>query len=815
MREFPMNIWLAEIWRAWRTSLRRPGFLLLASGVLALGVGASAVAFNLIDQVLLKPLPLPQASRLVAVGKLVPRWPPRVSTRQYAALQDLDGVRSIGLLAFATPIVNIERDGVPQRVEATYADHNLLPTLGMRPQLGRNFAAGEDSPHGPPVVMLTHDFWQRQYAGNPAAIGRTLKVEGTPHTIVGVLPEAFVAAGTGGDIVLPAMLTPDGADGQPLYLAIARLADGATPDAVGAQVEARLQADAARSAANRDDHARYGASDYHAALHVQGARVLVLFQASALLVLLIALVNEANLLLLRALARQRDTAVRTALGAQRWRPGAPLLAESLLVGLLGAGFGILLALAGVAVLRSIIPPEAIGGELHLGTHTLLLVVLVSLLATLGSAVLGLWRARAIVSFDELREGGRSGGTRYQGRLSRVLVTAQVTLTVVLLCACGIFLRKSWDDARAQWGFDYADVATVALAPVQADYPDVQAVTALSQRLVERMRQLPGVLDAAASTSLPLDGFLGSFGVAAHAQGDEPTFVLYRAVGADYFRLFGIRPQRGRLFTPEDGRGSEAVAVIGRTMAERMYGGQALGRQVQMDDTAHPGKPWTARIVGVVDDTYPRQASGSRPAELYVPLAQMPDALMAGFRSIESMHFALRVHGDVAGYGKALREIVAAVAPQQPIAQVRSMRSIVAEASGGARTGIWICGVFATMALLLAGAGLYAVMSVAVAAREHELGVRSALGASPARLAALVLRGGMAQIAVGLALGLALAAAFPRVFAASFAQLGSHAMFGPWVAGGVCVLLLAFGLLACLAPAVRAGRVQPMRVLQGD
>ncbi|KQZ79858.1 hypothetical protein ASD55_04020 [Rhodanobacter sp. Root561] len=810
-----MKVWLAEIWRAWRTSLRKPGFLLLASGVLALGVGASAVAFNLIDQVLLKPLPLPQASQLVAVGKLMPRWPPRVSTRQYAELQKLDGVRSIGLLAFATPVVNIQRDGVPQRVQATYADRSVLPTLGMQPQLGRNFVAGEDSPHGPPVVMLTHDFWERQYAGDPAAIGRTLKVEGTPHTIIGVLPEAFVAAGTGGDIMLPAMLTPDGAGDQHLYLAIARLADDADPAAVGAQVDARLRADAARSPDKRDDHFRYGATDYHTALHVQGARVLVLFQASALLVLLIALVNQANLLLLRALARQRDTAVRSALGAPRWRQGAPLFVESLLVGLLGAGFGVLLTLAGVAALRSIIPPEAIGGELHLGTHTLLLVVLVSLLSTLVSAALGLWRARAIVSFDDLREGGRSGATHYQGRLSRALVIAQVTLTVVLLGACGIFLRKSWDDARAPWGFDDTNVATVALAPVQADYPDVQAVTALSQRLVERMRQLPGVLDATASTSLPVDDYLGSFGIAAHAHGDAPAFVLYRGVGADYFRVFGIHLQRGRLFTPQEGRGSEAVAVIGQTMAERMYGGKALGQQVQMDDTVHPGKPWTARIVGVVDDTYPPGDESKMPAELYVPLAQMPDALMAGFRSNESMHFALRVRGDAAGYGKALREVIAAVAPQQPIAQVRSMRSIVAEASGGARTGIWICGVFATMALLLAGVGLYAVMSVAVAAREHELGVRSALGASPARLAALVLRGGMAQIVIGLVLGLALAAAFPRIFAASFAQLGSHALLGPWIAGGICVLLLAFGVLACLSPALRAGRVQPMRVLQGD
>jgi len=253
------------------------------------------------------------------------------------------------------------------------------------------------------------------------------------------------------------------------------------------------------------------------------------------------------------------------------------------------------------------------------------------------------------------------------------------------------------------------------------------------------------------------------------------------------------------------------------MAERQYGGNALGQQVQMDDAAHPGRPWTARIVGVVDDTYPRsdRAGDPPPTELYVPLEQMPDALLASLRVNGSMQFALRVRGDVSGYAKALRELVATVAPEQPIDDVRSMRSIVEENMSGSMTGIWICGVLAAMALLLAAAGLYAVMSVAVTAREHELGVRAALGASPVRLAAAVLRGGMVQVAAGLALGLLLAAAFPRLFAASFAQLGTDVSIGPWVAGGVCAVLLTFGLLACLMPAVRAGRVQPMRVLQGD
>lgn len=808
-----MKIWLAEIWRAWRASLRRPGFLLLAAGVLALGMGASTVAFNLIDQVLIKPLPLPQPSQLMAAGKLLPRWPPRVTTRQYAALRKLDGVQSIGLIAFATPTVNIAAGGAPQRVAVTYADPGLLPAFGLRPQLGRNFVAGEENPRGAQVVMLSYEFWQRQYAGSPGAIGQILKVEGAPHTIIGILPEAFSRASFGGDIVLPADLAQAG--DQHYYIAVARLADGANAGAVSAQIEARLRADATSSGANHAAPDHFGMIDYHQALHVQGALVLVLFQASALLVLLIAMVNEANLLLLRALSRQRDTAVRSALGARHWRVAAPLLAESLLVGLVGAGLGALLAWIGVAVLRSIVPPEITGGELRLGAHALLLMVLISLLATLLCALLGLWRARAVVSFSDLREGGRSGGTRYQGRLNRVLVTAQVTLTVVLLCACGIFLRKSWDDARLHWGFDATGVATLALAPVRADYPDVPSVVALSQRLVERMRQLPGVLDVAASTSLPVNDFFSSFATPAHAPGNEPTFVAFRAVGAEYFRLFGIHPQRGRFFTTDDRRGGEAVAIINRTMAEQQYGGQALGQMVQMDDAAQPGRSWQARIVGVVDNTFPRSGNNPDIAEVYVPLEQMPDALMSSFRINGSMHFALRVRGDIAGYGKPLRELVAAVAPEQPVEEVRSMHAIVEEQVSGAQTGAWICGVLAALALLLAATGLYAVMSVAVAAREHELGVRAALGASPARLATLLLRGGMAQVASGLALGLILAAVFPHLLAASFAQLGSDAKLGLWVALGVGMVLLVFGLLACLLPSIRAGRVQPMRVLQGD
>jgi predicted permease len=429
--------------------------------------------------------------------------------------------------------------------------------------------------------------------------------------------------------------------------------------------------------------------------------------------------------------------------------------------------------------------------------------------------LGAWRARAIASFEVLREGGRSGAGRHRGRLGRALVAAQVTLTVVLLCACGMFLRQSWNGAHARWGFDDRGVLTAELSPVRADYPDAAAVNVLSRRLAQRLRQIPGAQDATVATGLPIGDFFGTFFVGVHASGAEAVGARFHGVDADYFRLFGIHLQRGRLFHAGDVEGSEPVAIVNRSLAERLYGGKVIGQRIALDDAGAAGDPWQARIVGVVADAG-RQDDTRRDSALYLPLAQLPDGLLARFRDVHPMHLALRVRGSPERYRKALVDAVAAVAPQQPVDKLRSMHSIASDmASGGALTGTWICGTFAVLALLLACAGLYAVMAVAVAARGHEMGVRSALGAPPARLAVLVLHGGLAQVVTGLAVGVLLAAAFPRLFQASFVQLGSPAAFGPWVAGGVCALLLGFGLLACLLPAMRAGRISPMRALREE
>ncbi len=810
-----MNIWLAEIWRAWRASLRKPGFLLLASGVLALGVGASVTAFTLLDQMVLKPFPLPQASRLVVLGKLSPKRYTTATARGYAHLQSLDGVRSIGVMSLYDPSVNVVSKGVPQRTRVTYLDRNLLPTLGLNPLLGRNFNAREDTPYGPKAVMLTHDFWERHYNGDPDVMGQVMKVKGVPRTIIGVLPEQFDDVGTGGDIVLPAAFKSANRDDHERYLVVARLAEGATLAGVGAEVNARLHALYADSDNKSLRHAHFGARSFHDDMTEHVRHVLVPFQACGLLVLLIALVNLTSLMLLRAFSRHHDLAVREAMGAPRFRLGLPVMAEGLLVGVLGSVLGIMLAVCGIGLIRNIVPAEVIDEHyLHMDTAALALAVLVACLGAFSAMALGMWRARRIASVDELREGGRSGDGRYHGRLTRVLVIAQVTLAVILLGICGTFLHNAYRIAHVPLGFSSRHILTATVTPTRHDYPDTRSVASLAERMRERLRGIPGVTDATVTTGLPVNGIFGPFVVHAHAPDDKPFATRYHGIGEDYFKLFDVKLVQGRYFTRNDVHGSMPVAIVSQTVADRYYGGHALGKHVRMEHATAGNGPWQARIVGVVKDTVLRQAS-RRPPGLYVPLAQVPELVMAHFRDIRAMHLVLHVQGNPYRYRKALREAVAAVAPEQPVTHIRDMQAVIFSVMGGALVTGWTVGCFALLAMLLAGIGMYAVMAVTVATREHELGVRKALGASFARLAAFVLRRGLIQVLIGLVIGLVLMTLSLMALKASFSPQTMRLEFDPLVASGVCVFLLVFGLLACLVPAVRAGRVQPMHALRGE
>ncbi|UGB38551.1 ABC transporter permease [Frateuria soli] len=813
-----MNVWLAEIARAWRASVRRPGFLLLASGVLALGIGASMAVLTLIQNTVLRPLPVPHAERVVVLG---PRWDNGhvggISPHEYQYLGPPEGLRSLGLAHFGAA-VNIAGAGDPAQVPVIRIDRHLLPTLALRPVLGRNFSAQEDGPGGPRAVLLGYHLWQRVYGGDAGVVGRRLDIEGRPHTIIGVLPAAFNKLLGPGDVILPIALPVASRDyNHNGAIAIGRLADDVEVATVAAQ------ADAHERAMFRDmgmggnwARPRFGAEPLADAFQQQTQPMLMVFLASALIVLLIALVNLANLMLLRALSRNHDQAVRGALGAPLLRLMLPALGEGLLVGACGTLLGMALAAAALAILQGFIPAYWLwGGSIHIGAGAWLLAGGIGLLGALLAALLGLWRSRGASTLEELRQGGRNGIGSHSGRLSRALVVAQVALAAVLLGTAGVFMHALYDASRVQLGYDQHNVLTFELAPVRGDYPDMASVLDLSHRLEQRLRAVPGVTGAAVTTNLPTsDDNYGSFNNGMRTPAGDEFQAQLHGIGQGFLKLFAVPLREGRDFANGDVRGGEPVAIVSQDLAERYYRGHALGQVIDVE--IPNGTPVRARIVGVVGATYQRGPLQPHQPVVYLPLAQMPAATMAVFRQFESLRFALRGRGNPADWSAGVRAAVAEVAPRQPIARLRTMHSIVLATTAEARLNLMLIGVFASLALLLAVAGLYAVMAVAVAARERELGVRLALGAPPARLARLVLRGGLLQIGLGLAIGIAATLGLSHAFMAlPLMMLNGTRGFDASVVGGVCVALALAGLLACLLPALRAARVPPMRALRGE
>jgi len=813
-----MNILLMEIWQSWRVSLRRPGFLLLASGVLALGIGASVAVFALVQNTVMRPLPVPRAERLVTLG---PWWDNGhvggISAHEYQYLGPPEGLRSLGLVHFGSA-VNIAGAGEPAQVPMIRLDRHLLPTLGLQPTLGRNFNAGEDRPGGPRAVLLGYGLWQRAYGGDAGVIGRRLEIEGRPHTIIGVLPAAFNKLLGPGDVILPTALPVASRDyNHNGAVAIGRLADGVDVATVAAQADAHERAMFRDMGMGGDwTRPRFGAERLADAFQQQTRPMLMVFLASALVVLLIALVNVANLMLLRALSRNHDAAVRGALGAPMLRLMLPALGEGLLVGACGTLLGMALAVAGLAVLQGFIPAYWLwGGSIHVGAGAWLLAAGIGLLGALLAALLGLWRSRGASTLDELRQGGRNGIGSRSGRLSRALVVAQVALAAVLLGAAGVFMHALYDASRVQLGYDQHNVLTFELAPVRGDYPDMAAVLDLSRRLEQRLRTVPGVTGAAVTTNLPTsDDNYGSFNNGMRTPAGDEFQAQLHGIGQGFLELFAIPLREGRHFGDGDVRGGEPVAIVSQDLADRYYRGHALGQAIDVE--IPNGTPVRARIIGVVGATYQRGPLQSHQPVVYLPLAQMPAATMAVFREFESLRFALRGRGNPADWSAGVRAAVAEVAPRQPIARLRTMHSIVRATTAEARLNLMLIGVFASLALLLAVAGLYAVMAVAVAARERELGVRLALGAPPARLARLVLRGGLLQIGLGLAIGIAATLGLSHAFMSlPLMMLNGTRGFDASVVGGVCAALAMAGLLACLLPALRAARVPPMRALRGE
>lgn len=812
-----MSAMWGDLFNGWRTSLRRPGFLLLAVATLALGVAASVTVLHLVDRLLLRPLPYPQPGQLFAAGLVQAGGWSSVTPQEYPLIAELPGIASAGLASMAPVPVNLAEAERPELVQAIAADTGFLATLAPVLTLGRNFDAGEDVAHGAPAVIISHGLWQRRFDGDPQVVGRTLAVEGRTTPVIGVLPADFRFTQPF-DLVMPLGLPAGSQDNGRNYLALVRLADGVAPDALSGLVDQRLRdLYVGTRAGEYYRQSRFGLSPLSGALSAQARPVLLLFLASAACVLALALLNLANLMLLRTLGRRHLLSVRRALGATRARLALPVLAEGVLIGLLATGLGLALAWAALRLGRGLVPVSWFGGQadLALGLRAVAAALAVGLLSALLAAAFAAWRGQAGALVRELAAGGRSSLGRGSRRLARAGVIGQVALACVLLLAAGLFARNLQQAGQVDLGYRTEGLVSFELSPVRALYPDAASVRELVRTVVERLQQVPGLSQVGGGTNLPIGEPL-NYPVA--VAGGELASVEFRAVSDGLLEAFQVPLLAGRRFDARERDGGAPVLLVNRAFVSGHMGleaadpatlGQALDQIVQMPVGEGMAQ---FRIIGVVGDTRQHGPEHAPPAIVYLPFAQYPDALLMLLRDYMPLRFAAVSQGEPAQVLAAIAAAVGEVAPGQPLANLRPVPELLRASTDAARLNLRLVGSFAGLALLLAAVGLYAVIAVTVAGRRREFGIRAALGASRSGLLRLVLGDGLRQVLAGLALGIVVAFALLRLLQTQVAGIGAT---DPVVLLAVAAVLAVTAVLACLGPALRALRVPPAKILRAE
>lgn len=809
------GVLLREVRQSWRGLLRRPGYLLLAVLTLALGVATVTAVFSMLHQALLQPLPFPQPERLVTLGIELEKGQIVAAPRYFEPLKRMQSVESAGMTMRWTTNANIAFGDRAEVARALRADRGFVQALGLPMAAGRNFDENENRPNGPQAVILSYPFWRTRFNADPAAVGRSLQLEGRAVQIVGVLSAAFQWPDRF-DLLMSLQPDPADTDLSTNQLIVARLKPQASVAAAAAETHSVLIAMLANDAGPSERQREHLRRNLTTALPLQSSvfaqrtgDTLWMFLGAAVCVLLIAAINLTSLMLLRSLARSHDSAVRAALGAPLLRLSVPALAEGALIGLLGSLVGLLLAWIGLRVFGGLVPLEWMRGEsVRLTDAAPLFALFAGVLTALLAAVLGVLRARRRDWPRELVGGGRAGWSRQAGRLGRALVIAQVALAVVLLIGAALFTRSLQKLESVPMGFHSERVTTFTLSLIKNRFVESGEAMAQTQRILERLQRVPGVEKAGASTNLPTASQLNFSMVLP----DKKTISgQYRLTSPDFLEVFGIPLLAGRGFDDRDTAGSEPVCMVSATFARDHLGGDPLGKIVTlpMDD----GRDLPMRVVGVVGDVRQFGPGEPAPAILYAPLAQVPPSIWALLREFVPLSYALRLRSeDIGAIEGSLREALQEVAPQQPIANLQSMQVVVASTTSQQRLNLAVVGLFAGLALLLASVGLYAVMAVAVAARRHEFGVRAALGAEPSRLLQQVLRESGWQVGLGLAIGLAIAMALSRLLQSFLFGVGAA---DPAAIGLVLVTLALAGLIASMVPALRAAQVEPMQALRVD
>jgi putative ABC transport system permease protein len=805
---------MTTLWRdlgfAARMLWKNPGFTAVAVLAVALGVGANTTIFSCVNALLLRPFAYETTDRVVML------WEKDVdNSSQHSSVAPAnyfdwrDQTHAFAeLAAYNQQHFNLTEGDQPERVAGARVTPNLFRVLAAQAERGRTFSDEEGEPGHDQVAIVKHSLWQRRFDSDPDIVGRTVRVDGKPYTVVGVMPESFDFPLNGGEIWTPRSFDQKERESRGNhYLQVAGLLrPGVTLEQAGAEVHAI--AERARTLYPDTNAGRTAFAETLTESFTRGPKpYLIVLLGTVGFVLLIACANVANLLLVRASSRQRELAVRAALGASRWRLVRQLLTESVLLALIGGAAGLLFSVWGVEFIAKGMPPtftQYIPGwkNMRIDSHVLLFTLAASMLTGVVFGIVPALQATRTNLNESLKEGGQKGaaGGLKRNRMRSLLVVAEIALSLVLLAGAGLMVRSFVAMLSADIGLDPRGVLKMDMSLPQQGYPEARQVEFYNQ-LVGRVEALPGVRAAAAVNTIPMSR-AGTSSTTFEIVGRPPfdkssePYADYRVVTQHYFEAAGTRLLRGRGFNERDDDHSPRVVIVSDSFTRRFFpAGDALGQHISV------WKEKPLEIVGIAEDVKNEDMDEQPPLGFYFPLRQDPWGTMS---------LVVRTDADPESLAPAVRAEVRALDAELPVYDVRTMKAVVDEAVSPKRLTMFLMAFFAAGALLLSAVGLYAVMSYTVAQRRHEIGIRMALGAQSRDVMRLVLSQGLALVLVGLGLGLVGALALTRVMASILYGVSAT---DPLVFGGVASVLGIAALLACYLPARRATKVDPMIALR--
>src|SRR5579862_267443 len=794
-----------------RMLARSPGFTAVAVLTLALGIGANTSIFTVVNAVLLRPLPFHDPARLVLVAEHSSF--PIISTSYENYLDWRDQSRSfVAMEATRATNMTLTGGGEPERLNARMITAGLIPLLGVQVAVGRNFLLNDDRAGSAGVAMFSYGFWQRRFGGAQSALGKTIDLDTRPYTVVGVLPQGFQILQPA-DVFVPfhpwAKTLPDDRNWHPGILPIARLKPGITME----QASMEMQAIAKRL---EQQYPVYNTGTSAGVVGLQEVMVqnvrpaLILLLSAVGFVLLIACVNVANLLLARAASREKEMAIRTAIGATRTRVLRQLITESILLGVAGGAAGLLLArwsLDPLLKLSSGSVPDM--GAITVDRSVLAFTAGVSILTGVLFGLVPAWRTSRVDLRERLNFSSRGSSSGMgQNRLRAALVVAEIALAMMLMVGAGLLMRSFVRLQDVDPGFLPAHLLVADLPLSPTEYSKSEQRLQFFDRLLERARALPGVTSVGAASFLPVSGggSIIHFNIYGHPPKSAHEYIAagYRTITPNYLETLGVALLKGRMIRDSVTEKYPPVVVLNATIAQTFFHDEnPLGKHIQLGALPDKTVPWM-EVVGVVGNVRPGMGVDPQ-AEMYLPFRQA-DAVLPVYQLSVVMRSAINPMAQASALAGALREID----PNQPLVKIRTMEDNMAATVAQPRFRTWLLGVFAAVALLLAGVGVYGVMSYSVNQRTNEIGIRVALGAQPGDVFRAVVGQGMRLALVGVAVGLGASLALTRVLR-SF--LFGVSAFDPVTFAGVALLLGAVGLAAVFFPARRATMVDPIVALR--